>query len=266
MGFFSTRLLGTRQTTFRTLRGILDFTGLTALRTYTFPDISGTVAMDFSGKIVMYAGVGVPDATWLRCDGATVSRTAYAALFGAITIPRSAVNTTSGSNVLTGASGWTSGLGVGFPVTGPGIPVGATVAGILNSSQLTISVPATATGSVSVLFMPYGIGDGTAATFSVPDFGGRMPVGTGNGAPTVRISGVAGGEEVHLLTTAEMPIHSHGGTSGRNFVTLGPGSSNFTFGAGANSVNADAATGNAGGGVTHNNMPPFLPVNFIIKT
>lgn len=36
------------------------------------------------GTVIDYAGVGTPDATWLVCDGSSVSRTAYAALFAAI--------------------------------------------------------------------------------------------------------------------------------------------------------------------------------------
>ncbi|MDP2325192.1 MAG: autotransporter-associated beta strand repeat-containing protein, partial [Gammaproteobacteria bacterium] len=59
-----------------------------------------------------------------------------------------ASSTTSGSTTVTVAS--TARLTVGTPVSGPGIPNGATIAAILNGTQFTLSVPANATSGSPV--------------------------------------------------------------------------------------------------------------------
>ena len=65
----------------------------------------------------------------------------------------------------------------------------------------------------SVLFgaigTTYGVGDGST-TFALPDLRGRIPLGSGSGTGlTARTLGSSGGEEAHLLSTDEMPSHSH---------------------------------------------------------
>lgn len=58
----------------------------------------------------------------------------------------------------------------------------------------------------------YGVGDG-ATTFNIPDLRGRVIVGTGAGAGlTPRGVATGGGEETHVLTTAELAAHNHTGS------------------------------------------------------
>jgi microcystin-dependent protein len=58
----------------------------------------------------------------------------------------------------------------------------------------------------------FGAGDGST-TFGIPDCRGRVTLGAGQGAGlTNRVLGGMGGEENHILTVAEMPIHSHSAT------------------------------------------------------
>jgi hypothetical protein len=58
--------------------------------------------------------------------------------------------TTSGSNVLSGID-YTGFMFVGMPVSGTGIPVGATVASITSATAITISASATATSTATVI-------------------------------------------------------------------------------------------------------------------
>lgn len=57
--------------------------------------------------------------------------------------------------------------------------------------------------------------DAAGGTFSLPDFRGRAIAQPGAGAGlTARALGDAVGTEAHLLTAAEMPQHTHSGTTG----------------------------------------------------
>jgi microcystin-dependent protein len=109
-------------------------------------------------------------------------------------------------------------------------------------------------------------GDGVM-TFRLPDLRGRVIVGAGQAlALSNRALGQKGGEETHVLTIAEMPSHSHvqtvddpGGTrNGKNQSGVG--------GDGGNAGIETGSTRPAGGGEPHNAMPPFLVLNFLIKT
>jgi microcystin-dependent protein len=95
----------------------------------------------------------------------------------------------------------------------------------------------------------------------------------GNGYPNIntgaRISsdlcnavGINGGEAYHVLTVNEMPSHSHGYTSPT------AGGRNFCYGAGCNlylSQDNAVQTVSTGGGVSHNNIPPYYVLAFIMK-
>ena len=71
-------------------------------------------------------------------------------------------NTTSGSKAVSGLSISTSGLKVGQPISGAGVPTGATIASITSSSAITISANATATASAVALTVTAGAGSVTA--------------------------------------------------------------------------------------------------------
>src|ERR1700730_18231916 len=109
-------------------------------------------------------------------------------------------------------------------------------------------------------------GDGVAM-FRLPDLRGRVIVGAGHGSSlSNRAPGQAGGEETHVLTLAELASHSHVQTIADPTAT-GPGQNQLGSGTGPGNVGLE--TGNtrpAGGGQPHNTMPPFLVLNFLIKT
>lgn len=119
----------------------------------------------------------------------------------------------------------------------------------------------------------YGNGDGST-TFNVPDFGGRMPIGSPLSAPplTDKAVGAAGGVEEHTLLTAEIPSHQHSpglaGASTRNSAGDHGGIPSGTAAGvkGSPQVDTTPEDAAAGGGGAHENMPPFLGIVFLIRT
>jgi hypothetical protein len=130
------------------------------------------------GQIEWFATLA-PPAAYLAANGAAISRVTYAALFAAITAQ--VVGTvTSGSNSITGVTS-PNAMWVGMPISGPGIPAGATITAV-GGSTLTLSANATATtAGATVAICPHGVGDGST-TFNVPDGRGKSFRGWDNGA------------------------------------------------------------------------------------
>ena len=110
-----------------------------------------------------------------------------------------------------------------------------------------------------VIGTTYGVGDGVT-TFNLPNFQGRVPTGVSTSDSSFYLA-VAGGEKTHTLVTAEMPSHHHDTNRNLNaqnqsaapgaYIIMGVGSWN---------------TLDTGGDGAHNNLAPYLSVNFIIKT
>ena len=183
------------------------------------------------GSLMMFIAASVPGG-WLLCDGGAVSRSMYAALFATIGVT-------------------------------------------------------------------YGSGNGIT-TFNLPDMRGRAPVGAGTGAGlTVRTLGGSGGAETHTLGTSEIPSHTHTGTTdsagshththnanadypGAGLVVRNSQNTRVSSDTGQpNEINLDTSvalginsagdhthtftTAAAGGSGAHNNMQPYLVVNYIIK-
>jgi microcystin-dependent protein len=124
----------------------------------------------------------------------------------------------------------------------------------------------------SLLGTTYG-GDGRT-TFALPDLRGRVPihVGRSNGGP-VHTLGQKSGEETHTLSVSEMPQHTHearaSATDGNTVNTTGSILARTTQGiyeqGAGNLVETRAGTiTNVGGSQAHNNMQPYLAVDFCI--
>ena len=123
----------------------------------------------------------------------------------------------------------------------------------------------------------YGAGD-SSTTFNLPDLRGRFPLGLddmgGTSADVVTAAEAdalngSGGAETHTLTKDEMPAHSHGVKHAYDDTNGGIGIL-AAYHVGSQSVNTSGENEvflvNTGGGAAHNNMPPFLSLNYIIKT
>jgi len=146
----------------------------------------------------------------------------------------------------------------------------------------------------SILGTTYG-GDGRT-TFALPDLRGRVPIGAGSGpGRTSRSLGARGGTEGEVLTTAQIPGHTHAGeTSGLTVSLRGHTTNNADQNVPAPgnvlgklenfmsvvSVNAysdseanlttiagprlSATVENAGGSQSHENRQPLIAINYII--
>jgi microcystin-dependent protein len=221
--------------------------------------------------------------------------------------------------ILAGAKGETGDTGA----VGPQGPAGL---GILPTGSITQFAGATAPAQFllcqgqsvstttyadlfSVIGYTYG---GTGASFTIPNLQNRVPVGKGPDAEFDTL-GETGGAKTHTLTSAEMPSHTHTGTTGNqsaqhshtgttdsagahshyvnNIRTTGSGTGAFAESWGGGSGNRDVrtdtqgahthtfttalSTGNhthgfttnaTGDGSAHNNLQPYIVLNYIIKT
>jgi microcystin-dependent protein len=110
--------------------------------------------------------------------------------------------------------------------------------------------------------------------FALPDLRGKVPVSFGSGFTL----GQQGGQTAHTLTQSEMPEHTHflnnnlAVTDANTNATLGEPTSNYWANSGKstwstsqpNQVMHPSAVTNVGGSQPHNNMQPYLVLNFII--
>lgn len=245
----------------------------------------GVASLDSSGKVplaqmpsgVLPSGVGMdywgdtlPAGGWLWADGSAVSRTTYAGLFavygtkygagdgsttfnlpdkrgrvsagkddiggtnaGRLTVTLTGTRASTSSGVITGLSS-TAGLAVGMVAIGTGIGAGAVINSIDSASQVTLSVNSASTGSGSIRFA---VVDGATL-------------------------GATGGDDIHALTVAQMPAHTHTLTNVTTASSVGSGATSGilnTYGSGYN-------TTSTGGGQAHPNMQPTIVCNYIIKT
>jgi microcystin-dependent protein len=128
------------------------------------------------------------------------------------------------------------------------------------------------TALFSLLGTTYG-GDGKS-NFALPNMQGSTPLapGQGPGLSLIDLGQIGGSQSVTLLTS-EIPAHSHGtqcnGAVGDqyappDFFWAQDAGGNNEYGASANSAMNGGAVGPSGGNLPHNNLQPYLVLNFII--
>ena len=205
-------------------------------------------------------------------------------------------------------------MGGAFVTSVPAVPVGSMQAFAGSSAPTgwllcdgTTASRTTYSNLFSVIGTTYGVGDGST-TFGLPDMRGRVPMGAGTGnqqnasgsgaitggtAMTPRTAGAFGGEETHLLSSAEIPAHSHPVSDAGHTHTIrvnsfagdlqialnnaGDGSFYSVSDSGTdgnnsarvlyNTTNTTGLTvsNNTGGGGRHAVVSPFVVLNYIIK-
>jgi len=123
-------------------------------------------------------------------------------------------------------------------------------------------------GLFSLLGTVYG-GDGRV-TFGLPNLQGKVPIHMGSGHSL----GETGGQPSHTLTMSEMTQHIHSflpssaaASTNTPASTLGLAASagSFLYGPPSNLITMSAlAVSLVGGGLPHENMQPYLTINFCI--
>ena len=138
------------------------------------------------------------------CDGRALSRTTYANLWTAIGgITFTSANITSGSPSISGLSGMSASIHVGWGIAGTGIPSGATILSVTNSTTVSISINATSTspGTGNIAISPHGFtGAGNTTTFNVPKLDDSLYYLAMPSDSIVRTS-AASGSNTHTHTT-----------------------------------------------------------------
>ena len=144
----------------------------------------------------------------------------------------------------------------------------------------------------AILGTTYG-GNGRT-TFGLPDLRGRAPISSGHGHPGQYTKGMMWGFERIILRSQELPTHTHAATNSLNGNVIIPASSggdavntagpDSYFGTGgtmpeifreglenpvsmppaAVSISGAINVEQAGHSTSHNNMQPFIALNFII--
>ena len=193
-----------------------------------------------AGAVMQYIGESAPSG-WFICNGSTVSRTTYSALFAAecpikgtftITIGASAVGSLTAHGRVTGdqvyfttTGALPSPLSAGntlyyiIRLTDNTFNVATSRANAFNNVAITTS--GTQSGVHTLVSCPWGLGNGSSI-FNLPDLRGRFPLMEGASSAADNTTNIG---------------YSSSGT--------GP-------------------TGSADSGNAHNNMPPYAVINFII--
>ncbi len=136
---------------------------------------------------------------------------------------------------------------------GTTVPLGTLLCDGSEVSRTTYSRLFDAIGTI------YGAGNGTG-TFNLPNLQGRVPVGLKASETIFNTLGNIGGTGAHTLTIAEIPAHTH--------TYLGIQSQNAASGVDTvaeNSPRPTETSGSTGGGQSHNNLQPYIVLNYIIS-
>lgn len=121
----------------------------------------------------------------------------------------------------------------------------------------------------NVIGTTYGQGNGQS-TFNIPNLKGKIPVGYDSSDTNFDTLGETGGEKTHTLTTAEIPAHTHtytdytakASSTAKTWDTTK--TQNSVTGVG-NDTNTRTTNSNTNAGGAHNNMQPYIVLNYIIK-
>lgn len=225
--------------------------------------------------------IDAPNGTGTGGSGSIIFRTAPAGSSG------STADTMR--NVLEiGSNGSVSILGADISTIVPTGSVTAFAGSSAPTGWLLCAGQSISTSTYAALFavVGYTYGGGGGA-FNLPDLRGRVVAGKDDmgGSSANRLTsvmssntlGAAGGNQLHTLTSSEMPAHQHlvaNGVNATGTLTSGnyinyqanPGTNNDYTLAGSATGADRGLTSSAGGNGAHNNVQPTFILNYIIKT
>ncbi len=127
----------------------------------------------------------------------------------------------------------------------------------------------------TALFSLFGTfyGGNGQSTFALPDLQGRAPMGWGNGAGlTPRDLGEAAGSESVVLQPTQIPAHTHtvvaqnsrADRANANGASLAVSADKLYAATNPSALLSPNSLGLVGSSAPHNNMQPFLTLNFIV--
>jgi microcystin-dependent protein len=107
-------------------------------------------------------------------------------------------------------------------------------------------------------------GDGVTI-FKLPNLQGRVPIGVSPSYP----AGATGGEAAHTLTVQETPAHTHQVSASSAAATEAVVANNFwastmSYDDAPDATMVPEAIETSGSGAAHNNMQPYLALNFCV--
>ena len=243
---------------------------LTAVGQVTYPynpdeDGNGQIAVgDLQGILATYGNAFSPSE--ILVDGETLTTV--------LTQLQNSIDSLSG---LTGGGGSVLDMPLGtvLPIATESVPEGWM---LCDGREISIEEYQ---GLYDLIGTTYGSGDSAfwaqvfypATTFNIPDLRGRTIIGAndmgGEQSDVLAIHsasvGEVGGEEMHQLTEAEMPSHSHQvEIEGWDFVYSQGGYDGFS-GPQEFPTTSQEETSFEGGDQPHNNMQPYMALNYMMK-
>ena len=211
------------------------------LGTVRVEDIPLVSLLPPTGSITMYGGSAAPPG-WLRCNGAEVSRTSYLSLFQTIGTQYGAGNGSTTFNL--------PNLQGKFPLGGTSNR--GTTGGEANVTLTTAQMP-DHSHDVGTYTIPSAVDHdhSFSHTHNLTNKYFQFPFNAGGGASLTALDN----------TGAAIPganVANSGVTSSQSSTTTGL--------AGAHDHTISGSSESTGGGGSHNNMPPYQVVDYIIKT
>ena len=111
----------------------------------------------------------------------------------------------------------------------------------------------------TIIGTSFNTGGEGGGNFRLPNAKGKVVSGYDSTQTEFNALGKTGGEKTHTLSSTEMPAHTHPVT------TSAPGGDSG-WNANYGTLQQTDNTGSTGGGSSHNNLQPYITMNYIIKT
>ena len=226
-----------------------------------YANAQAAAAASVVGEIKMFGGA-TPPANWLSCNGASLSTTTYAKLFAVIGYAFGG----SGANFnLPNLQGkFPIGVGGGYALAQTGGEATHVLAvGEMPAHNHGINDP-THSHAIGAYEHTHGVNDPSHSHGASQDshnhsvsVTGQAGYGVGPQAPPSPMTNQ--GSSSYTTSTAQPAVHINGAGTG---ISIAAATSGIPQ---TNGNVTGITTQNAGGGGAHNNIPPFLAVNFIIR-